>query len=829
MAKAPDSKLSRRYIHSTSKFEYKTGPLAGESFDPNSADFKALMTSINGEKAIALRGKFADHNEKIKNEQSGQTIPIVLIPKHDLKIYRHVKKYDPQTGYLDHDNEFDIGELAKAARDAKAAKDAAKLIDQGVDALNSVFETNIDLDAEGLFNSQQKEDTEESAINYIEITAKDGMHDFLGIKFEYTYEKEITTFTLSFNNERGKNRNRFMSGDVVEFYFDLVPEEIIVKLEKDNFAVKKDDIKMSLPLVFTGVLEEFSANESADGLTIDWSGRNGAYILAEVSINNHYPTATETLCTSYNTMSYEEIIWNMIVYNTGMVVGEIDLGNKRQYFYLGSEGADATATDREGQTAGTGDDVTAETMDIMDVDGLDKKQTQIGGVPVGESNFSKFKKLLIQIMSKHEYCTLNNDGKTQIRWSSLLDFDLLKPKIFSMAEVEMFAGTQATTAADAQVEFAQGLLGSYKYGPAEDSGIAPNIRFKAKFARDIFSLQYQIMKKNYERILLAAPIKTQVLTKDGERVKSILITRTMYFESIKNPIVTSTSNRSEAKLGDTGINDQLLPILEAIYKDLQLEVQSQATGLLIEEDTSWYKRVLALYGQSAGTEESSNFVITNASFGEGNKKGSDTVNAYGGLQFNRDASKMPLVMQDPKEPPSIGAVLKVPYPKLDKYSIVFCNFFPMTLAKDAKGLADTFENGALDPILTVSSVYPILTKDFTITIMITAQKVDEPANKGQVGALAGLLQRQNMYVDLKVFINSPGAAPGKTSTKIVVDQQSVPNNLSIIASILDNSGYLTATMTTAGRSAPQPTYWHPLFSTISLQKLLGRGRTALST
>lgn len=844
--------LSRRYVTGVDSFKFD-GPLQGTSFDPNDPAFQSLMTGINSEAAIALRGKFLAHNEALKQKMgaSGKEIPLVLIPRHELKIYRHIKNYDAQTGYLKHNESFGL------AKQAQALRDAASLTDQAVAAINSWLGTDMNAQAskqaDNVINTAIAKAAKEGAVDYFEITPKDGMNDFLGIKFEYTYDKEITNFTLSFNNERGKNRNRFMSGDVVEFYFDLVDEETIVKLEEKRFAVKKEDIKIPLPLVFTGVLEEFSCNESADSLTIDWSGRNGAYILAEASINYNYPLVTETLCTSYNTMSYEEIIWNMIVYSTGMVVGEVDLGNRNQFYYLGSIGDDAL--NRTGQSKDNvrqAEPDKAQRLDLMTIRTKGNESATNGNAQT--SNFTRFKLGLCEILSAHDFCTTNEKdehNRRKIRWSALLEFDLLKPKVFSMAEIEYGAGSQQSDGGQQGVAFAPGVLGSYIYGSEGEPGsssisgagalgnintVPPNIRFKTKFARDIFAYQYNIIQTNYKTVLNAAPIKTQVLSKNGETVKAILITRDMYFRSFQQRAVqTSSRDPKEALKGL--VHPSMSMILQAIYRDITTDIGTAKRALTTDQSTdgynAWVQRVIELYTTHAASDPASNFVITESNFQpkgdvkelSSQEKQKSSINAYGGLNYNRDASLMPLVIQNPQAPPDIGSMLIVPYPSLDKYGIIYADFYPMTLATNIQEI-DPEENCALEPILKVRSVFPQRNAssegDTPVDwIRITLTHVISP-NKKTSGQAAGSQQRQDLFVNLMVMV-SPKIAPSTSGDAakvepvplVVVNQRMVPNNLSIIASILDNSGHLTATITDAGRVAPSQPIGIPSANAVS--------------
>ena len=808
MADNNQDKFGKNFVDRKNQFSYTTGPLGGTTFDNSTLK---QLTGINSNKAIELREKILEHNRAIKDKKDG-TIPLVLIPKHELRIYRHVKEYDPETGYLRHnavDGSSDKESL-KAAAAIQAAQnmtaDAASFLADKIAAATG--DSYVKKSVKKAVDSIKKQ-MHEADIKYFPIEPKDGMSDFVGIKFEYTYEKEITNFTLTFNNEHGKNKERFMSGDVIEFYFDLVPEEVIVALERNNFHVKKEDIKMELPLVFTGILEEISMGNSTDAHTVDWSGRNGAYILGNRNVNYVYPNNTETLQTNANTMSYEEIIWNLIVFGTGMVVGEVDLGNRQKFYYLGTPGPETidalneksgvinTATEAGGTASNfsSATDVDTNTLDLMNVEGINASV----GTRNKSSNWVKFKEGLEDVLKKHPFChTIEADGSKKARWSSLLEFDLMKPKIFSMAELET-GGAGAGASGDG---LGQGLVGSYIYGSETSlDDIPPSVRFKTAWGRDVFAYHYRIMKQNYEAILQNAPIKTETYADNGLMVRAILLDQ----DFLNNAGASSVSARqlSPGWWGRTfgsSVDENMRTVLNHVYTKLYNQLtlnQGQALDY-DKEFEDWIKEVVKVYENNKSTKSSILYHPANEQFeATGNESSPNTV--LGATSLNRDSSTMALVTQNPAVPPNVGSVLLVPFPQLKKYNYLIAEFYPptgnfKTTGSEGINMVENISSGAILSVRTVS----LWKKDDEIQISI----IESAGSRTQSTSTVSKLIRINFYVDIKVTIVK-STTQGVGGATVVVDQKKVPNNITTIAAILDNSGILTATIGKDAINNPQ--------------------------
>lgn len=825
MATKPTNPTKQTLLSRKTSFKTKEGPFGGETISKESI----AGYGINSKDAIRLRGKFLEHNEKIKKtlETKGIQIPAVLIPKHRLIIYRHVKEYDPETGYLKQSGIFGKDDAqARNFREAQQkAQDAAQAgISGAADALKGflpgqIGDSAIDAAKNAISTAVEKSQfvTHEADIKFIEVEPVDGYNDFLGIKFQYTYDQVITNFTISFNNERGKNRRRFASGDVIEFYFDLVSENILMELEKDKISIKKSDIKMDLPLVFTGVLEEYSCNENSDGLTIDWSGRNAAYILSERTINYNYPNLTEVAATSVNSMSYEEIIWNMIAYNTGMVVGEVDLGNKKVFSYMGRIGAQATESASSKTNEASSD--LGESMDLMDVRGISNAATSVYSRKLSNSDI--FKEKLAEVLKKHKFChTVDANGVRRPRWSCLLEFDLIRPKIFSTIEIFDSAGSSENTS------HAQGILGSYRYGNEQGfSVLPPTARFKTAWGREVFALQYELVQKNYGAVLEYAPIKTETRTDAGELIRAIPITRDLV-GALGGKRSTGGTTTSGQNLG--GSNAQTRTILEHIFKDLQTKAGLADLETGGNEFDPWYERTLQIYkdnSKGVPSSEFSPFTITPPGAKDETGSNKKYVNSLGGLNFNRDASAMPLTIQDPSQPPSYGAVLLVPV-ELDskEFNLVEAHFYPPksiaaggTVQKTATwffgllGGNDTKSGGTDiqeidDPntnpaIMKVTSLFPLKTgADGTAGKEKILIEISE--NTGTQDTETS--ERQNRYVDISVRIEdiTTGVGATQNALKEVVNQQRVPNNLTVIGQILEGSGVLKVSITQAGIDGP---------------------------
>jgi hypothetical protein len=398
--------------------QYHGGPLDGNEYGYD--DIAAL--TLGSKEAQELRHKILKANEESKSKLK-KIYPQVLVPHHAIRIFRHVKNYNEETGYLKKGEKmasgglFDgIGSLIGGAVDTLASNIADVL---GVDP--NLLKKQVSAASNALSDLVFGSPQEEPGISYFEVVPQDGYHDFLGIEFGYSYDETITEFSITINNERGKNKNTFMSGDVIEFFFDLVGDEVLAAAEKSSVFIEHDHRSTAfLNMCFTGVLETVEFVNTPDGLTVVWNGRNGAHILGQRQVHSTYPLQSVGFGASVGAMSYEQIAWELVVMNTGMVVGEVDLGNYpvfSQYFAKGSGSGESLA-----QQMTAGDDLN--TMDLMGDKNL-------------RGDVEKFRTGLAEIMKKYAFCVYEDQLTKQrrIRWSSLLEFDILRPAVFSMAEI----------------------------------------------------------------------------------------------------------------------------------------------------------------------------------------------------------------------------------------------------------------------------------------------------------------------------------------------------------------------------------------------------------
>jgi hypothetical protein len=391
---------------------------------------------IDDPDAIAMRGKILENNQKAM-KASGKMLPMVLVPHHQIRIWRTDRIRDINTGILED-------------------------------------------------------------IKVFPVQPNNGSRDILGVKFDYSFEQGYTSFTLTFNNARGKNKSRFASGDLVEVYFRLVTEDELRSLETSGslYQKNKESIK-GMPLCFTGVLDKYTARQSPDGLTIEWAGRSGGYILAERNVSMTFPKDSKD--NKNGLMSYEEILWEIITKKTGLVMGEIDLGMTK------------------GRTA-EGKELTFENgMDLLSPD-VEQENTKTFG--------EDFLKEVEAILLKHPYCCFEEQSskkaefnskqdtgqKKQPRWSCLLEYDLLHPEFFSKAEVESgdesIIGDYKIPLGGSKTEnAAKGINGAEA---TKDSGsINEKIRFKTEWARDLYKLQHDRVTKNRNIIANSAEIRAQ--------------------------------------------------------------------------------------------------------------------------------------------------------------------------------------------------------------------------------------------------------------------------------------------------------------------------------
>lgn len=391
---------------------------------------------IDDAEAIEMRGKIFNRNKL--NTTKDKALPMVLMPHHQIRIWRTERDRDTKTGIL-------------------------------------------------------------TKIDKFQVEPNNGSRDILGIKFSYDYDKGFTTFTMTLNNARGKNKNRFASGDLVEFYFKLVSDKELRDAEKKgSLFIKNKEKIVDMPLCFTGVLDKYTTRQSPDGLVVEWNGRSGGFVVSERNIDATFPVDKNSKNDKSTQMSYEEVLWRIITNTTGIVMGEIDLGI--------TEGKSQTGEQVEIEGA----------LDLM-ADDVNKKNT-----PSFEKDFLK---KVEEILLSYEYCYFDEktgesddtvkEGKgkntKKPRWSCLLEYDLLTPKFYSQAEVAMKKGG---VNAFGDYKIPLNGTGSAFANQAMDNGANEKIRFKTEWAMKLYLLQLERVSKNQGKILNINPIKTQVNVKN---------------------------------------------------------------------------------------------------------------------------------------------------------------------------------------------------------------------------------------------------------------------------------------------------------------------------
>lgn len=393
---------------------------------------------INGQDTAELRKKILERNKESMGEEP---LPMVLVAHHQIRVWRPKRNFDTKTGAF---------------------------------KSSEVFRVN----------------------------PNNGSRDILGVKFSYSVAKGYTNFTITLNNANGKNRGRFSSGDIVEFYFKLVTEKELKGAEKPGSLFVKNKEKIDgLSLCFTGVLEKYSTNRSESGLTIEWSGSSGGYILDKKQVEASYPIKFDGVSQSGNIMCYEEVVWNLITNHTGLVMGEIDLGLD---YLINSTGG---KVDVNGA------------IDLMS---SSVKQNNKARKSEPSKGFREdFLKEVEKILLRHEYCRFKEEGEAETtsekakkskennngihpRWSVLLEYDLLQPYFFGKTEFE-----------NPEVKK------TYKYflGGGESNNIAgletnsttanKRVRFKTKWALELYELQNNRVIKNAPFIATSSPIRAQ--------------------------------------------------------------------------------------------------------------------------------------------------------------------------------------------------------------------------------------------------------------------------------------------------------------------------------
>ena len=732
--------------------KYKDGPLQGNEYDFASAF--GIRTS--SEEARKLRNKILAANDKTKNSLE-KTYPQVLIPMHSIRIFRHVINYDENTGYIKN------GQTDQAT----ASEDTTQSLTEAEFGIgNKLKEINLETNAVTGIVEQSLENNPDPGISYFEVVPQDGYHDFLGIKFSYSYDETITTFTITINNERGKNKNTFMSGDVIEFFFDLVDDKALAAAEKDSLFIEHDHRSTKgLPMVFTGMLENIELNDTSDGLTVVWSGRNGAYILTQREVHTTYPLQSIAFGASNASMSYEQILWEMIVKHTGMVVGEVDLGNYQLFSRFGQEAVEFTP-----------DKFASGELNGIDLMGDGSLQSQYG----------VFRSGLEEILKKNPFSVYKEVGSKEyrVRWSALLAFDLLQPRVFSLAEISLAEiSAQGATGGRAVAGLESGMLAGYRWGSnskkasSEYNSIPPNIRFKTKLGLDLFQYQYKLATRNAPMILRKAPIKAEVKTDSGNK---------FYLISFDAELENELGNCGNLELLKKSLYQKMMGMSDAEFNKMSEQLQ------MITMDR-WNKALSVAYKEATSAKPMDMWfqIVTNeAQFRRGN------VGKVPGRK-NIDYNSMPiqtwLINPESENGFTYGGVLAVP---IDP-SVIYRQQTDAAKGEVEINGAVLDDSGGLVPVTTqgeavvmdVSTVFNVPLeylggKSILINIAPAAAPVSGVTNGGG-GGISALTN----YVVIDAWYND-----GVVSKQVITNRR-VVNNLALIAQMLDNTGVFNVAIT----------------------------------
>lgn len=740
--------------NSVFNIKYHGGPLASEEFGYEDIG----QMTLGSEDAQRLRKKILEANAESKGKK---IYPQVLVPHHAIRIFRHVKKYNPETGYL----------LGGGNPSQSAGKTITDFITGAASAISTAggFVTNVLTEgSNALSDLVNGSPQEELGISYFEVVPQDGYHDFLGITFGYSYDETVTEFKLTINNERGKNKNTFMSGDVIEFFFDLVDDATLAAAEKNSMFVEHDHRSTAgLNMCFTGVLETVEYVNSPEGLTIMWSGRNGAHILTQREVNAVYPLQSLGFGASVGSMSYEQIAWELIVGNTGMVVGEVDLGNYPIFgqFYSQGQGAESLA---DKMTAG--DDLN--TMDLL------------GDPNALRSNTNAFRDGLKEVMKKYAFCVYEDSATKQrrIRWSSLLEFDILRPGVFSIAEISGVTGS-GTESQPVGAGLESGSLGSYHYGTidAEYQHLPPNLRFQTRLGRDIFRYQYDRAVKNFKTILDRAPIKVE----EYRGLKTAVMAVQMSLATIR------------------GGGGDMPGIKNMLFDQLVRQQYSSLPGATIEVVKKRFNDDLTATYKAYVGGASGQAITRFQDLKDQTGSGVADENRASGRSFDYNSFPIESKVQNPDDKLQQGHYLLVPLDPdayvddANKMRVKAINSTPILRSGDTPSLEPDPKKYE-ESLMTISTVYT-MAQGAASGITLSIKKHSSVSEVGQGGA-GGQGGARIDYVHLRVVYNS---GEGGSANQGVILDKVVINNVSVIAQLLDQTGVFDVTLTSRvnGKSA----------------------------
>lgn len=177
--------------------------------------------------------------------------------------------------------------------------------------------------------------------------------DLLNCNFGFNYDQPATSISLTISNDKGKNRERFGSGNVIKVYMwydkmddekiggvtlssaieqwalntDPTQEDELLKRviapyhELEKTKDDKSDVDIyRVNLMFTGIIDDIEYDYSKDGGNkMSLKGRSLGAVLTAARIYKSYPLPGRLI------MAHEEVIYDMVVQQTGLPVAHLIL------------------------------------------------------------------------------------------------------------------------------------------------------------------------------------------------------------------------------------------------------------------------------------------------------------------------------------------------------------------------------------------------------------------------------------------------------------------------------------------------------------------------
>lgn len=175
--------------------------------------------------------------------------------------------------------------------------------------------------------------------------------DLLSCSFGYDYDQASMTISISIQNEKGINRGRFSSGDLVKVYmwYDSVKDDeysaavrawekneniefeddLFKKVKAPHYELKKKPEEKSIPdifkveLMFTGIVDDVEYDYAKEsGNKMELRGRSLGSVLNAARIYKSYPLPGRLV------MEHEEVIADIIKQQTGLPIAHLSLDGK---------------------------------------------------------------------------------------------------------------------------------------------------------------------------------------------------------------------------------------------------------------------------------------------------------------------------------------------------------------------------------------------------------------------------------------------------------------------------------------------------------------------